>query len=457
MNTGGKTPELWNETFGEVNDTDQGHRERLGRYGRAKCHQTALSQFISECPDLCKEYDALQKCGQVLIFQHWLQSNYRKLVGGFSCKKHLLCWPCALRRDSRQIRDYTLKMQQVLADNPTLIPVLITRTVKNGPDLKERFKHLQRIHKTLMVWRRQSLSGCSTSRGKAVNSVMQYVAGSVGTYEFKRGESSGNWHPHIHEVAFLEPVFSFFPRIVPGWEKTEKGFRQINKEIWVPVDFQCRLSEEYKCISGDSFIVDARRIEIKDLDSFIMDSSVPSVFEGLKPDQHSVAKALCEVFKYSLKFSEMTHEDQVHAYRVLKGKRLIFSYGCLRGVQVSDNLIDSSQEELEIGPYVYELYKFVSDSYQFSRHLSSEEFEEMQEAAVLKGRMENLQRREEMIEVGRSVLLNNGLRIDQEYVNQSGLKAFWKDFSLPRMGDDLECRAAVNDQMLEWQKQLVPF
>lgn len=457
MTVGEKTPELWNETFGEVNDTDQGHQERLSRYGRAKSHQTALSQSISEYPDLCKEYEALQKCGQMLIFQHWLQSNYRKLVGGFSCKKHLLCWPCALRRDSRQIRDYTLKVQQVLSENSSLIPVLITRTVKNGSDLKERFKHLQRIHKTLMRWRRQSKSDRCTARGRSADSVMQYVAGSVGTYEFKRGEGSGDWHPHIHEVAFLESVFSFTPRIVPGWEKTETGFNQVDKEIWVPVEFQRRLSEEYKDISGDSYIVDVRRIEIKDLDSFVNDDPVASSSGGLEPDYHSVAKALCEVFKYALKFSEMTHEDQIHAYKVLKGKRLIFSYGCLRGVNVSDNLVDSAQEELEIGPYVYELYTFAVDSYQFSKHLSNEEFEEMQEDAALQGRMENLRRREERLEEGKSILLNNGLRIDQEYVNKSGLKFFWASFSLPRMGDEMECRSAVNDQMLEWQKHLIPF
>ena len=457
MTVGGKTPELWNETFGEANDTDQGHLERLSRYGRAKSHQAALSQSISEYPDLCKEYEALQKCGQMLIFQHWLQSNYRKLVGGFSCKKHLLCWPCALRRDSRQIRDYTLKVQQILFENSALIPVLITRTVKNGPDLKERFKHLQRIHKALMRWRRQSKSNRCTARGRSADSVMQYVAGSVGTYEFKRGEGSGDWHPHIHEVAFLEPVFVFSSRIVPGWKKTEDGFNQVDKEIWVPVEFQRRLSEEYKDISGDSYIVDVRRIEIKDLDSFTNDDPVSSGSDGLEPDYHSVAKALCEVFKYALKFSEMTHEDQIHAYKVLKGKRLIFSYGCLRGVKVSDNLVDSAQEELEIGPYVYELYTFAVDSYQFSKHLSNEEFEEMQEDAALQGRMENLRRREERLEEGKSVLLENGLRIDREYVDKSGVKSFWKGFSLPHMGHDLECRSAVNDQMLEWQKQFIPF
>lgn len=452
-----KAPDLQDETFGEVVVTDQEHKERLDRYSRAKAHQKTVVEYISDIPDLSKEYKQLSVCGEYLIFQKWLKTNFRKLVGGFSCKKHLLCNPCAMRRDSRQIRDYTLKIEHVLSENPGLIPVLITRTVKNGPDLSERYGHIVDIHKVLMQHRRQSVSN-STSRGKNSDTVMQYVAGSVGTYEFKRGENSGQWHPHIHEVAFLEPVFDFTPEEDVGWRKDDDGeWEKYTRIIHVPLEFRTRLSQEYLKISGDSFIVDVRRIDIADFST--LDQGELSDFtegEG-SPDQLKLVKALCEVFKYALKFSEMTVEDQVHAYGVLKGRRLIFSYGCLRGVKVPDNLVDKAKSELEVGPYVYELYKSYKEGYGFLNLLSPQEFEDLQEAAALRGRMENLRRREERLEGFGSLLLENGLRIDQGYVDKSGLESFWSDFSLPRMGHDLDCRSAINDQMLDWQKCFIPF
>ena len=429
--------------------TDQEHAARLARYSKAKQHQQTVTDYIAGILDLNKEYSSMIGCGEYLIFQHWLQTNFRKLVGGFSCKKHLLCMPCALRRDSRQVREYSLKIKQVLSENPHLVPVLITRTVKNGPDLLERFRHLKGIHKRLIQRRRQSLSKKSGTRGRSANSIMQYIAGSVGTYEFKKGENSGGWHPHIHEVAFLEPVFQYTSEEVPGWRMRDDGqWEQYLKTIHVPVDFSSRLAQEYWQISGDSYIIDVRRIENENL-SLLECAELP----GCDVNQdNQMVKALCEVFKYALKYNEISVEDQVYAYRKLKGKTLIFSYGNLFGVKLPDNLTDESREELEIGPYVYELYKSYTEGYKYLKTLSNKEYEELQEAAALQGRMENLRRREERLEEGKSVLLENGLRIDREYVDKSGVKSFWKGFSLPRMGHDLECRSAVNDQMLEWQK-----
>jgi hypothetical protein len=44
-----------------------------------------------------------------------------------------------------------------------------------------------------------------------------------------------------------------------------------------------------------------------------------------------------EVFKYAVKFSDQPPADTWHAYSVLKGKRLLGSAGCFRGVEVPDD------------------------------------------------------------------------------------------------------------------------
>ncbi len=411
------TPDLHDETLAGTVITDQEHRARLDRYSRAKRHQVTVTDYIQHDPEMHKEHKALSECGQYLMFKHWKLTNFRRLVGGFSCKKHLLCWPCGLRRDSRQICDYSLKVQQILSENPGLVPVLITRTVKNGFYLSERYAHLVDIHKTLITWRRRSLSARSGTRGRSADSVMQHIVGSVGTCEFGRGKDSDLWHPHIHEIAFLEPgVFEFFEEREPGWDRDENGeWRRIVRTVHVPREFRSRLAQEYWMISGDSYIVDVRRIDCFDGD-LLKGDDPDSV--GVQFDEQKLVKALCEVFKYALKFNELSLEDQIHAYKTLKGRRLIFSYGCLRGVKVDESLIDSGNEELEIGPYVYELYRFVRNEYALQRHLDSEEFEEMQETAAMKARRARLNAKEDRIDRERPVLLKNGLCIDGEKIRK---------------------------------------
>ncbi len=409
---GKTTPDLYNEALSGGVRTDQEHRERLCRYSNAKRHQQTVINYIQNDPVLRKEFarelKALLVCGVYLIFKEWLATGYIKLVGGFSCQKHLLCKPCSLRRSSKYLREYAARIMHVLKERPNLRLYLVTRTVANGSDLLERFDHLgKRIHKGLMNRRRQSISSRSTSCGRVANSVMRHIVGSVGTYEIGRGENSGLWHPHSHEIVLVEPVFEHTEVEVPGWKRDpDTGlWNKVARKILKPFEFQRRLSEEYLDISGDSNIVDIRLIDCFDDNGFF--------------NQELLFKALCEVFKYSLKFGDLSFEDQIYVYRTLKGRRLLFSYGCLRGVKVTDYLNDADREKLEVGPYVYRMYKFLQNDYSFHKFLDSEEFEEMQEAAAAKGRVRNLRRREERIKNAESsVLLKNGLRIDGEKIRK---------------------------------------
>ena len=76
-----------------------------------------------------------------------------------------------------------------------------------------------------------------------------------------------------------------------------------------------QLSREWEALTGDSFIVDVRPM-YGEIDGFL------------------------ETFKYALKFSDLELSDNLHAYKTLKGKRLINSFGALRGVEVPEELTD---------------------------------------------------------------------------------------------------------------------
>jgi hypothetical protein len=165
--------------------------------------------------------------------------------------------------------------------------------VKDGPDLAERFKHLHKSQREL--WMRKH-----RCRGSAVD----LVRAAVWSYEVKRGQGSGLWHPHLHMVAM--------------------ACEMPNKD---------RLSKEWHDITGDSFIVDVRPI-----------------------DEADPASGFLEVFKYALKFSDMQPADTWQAFQVLRGRRLVGSAGLFRGIEIPEQLTDEPLDDL---PYVELFYRYL--------------------------------------------------------------------------------------------------
>ena len=213
--------------------------------------------------------------------------------------KHLLCPLCAIRRGAKALGAYLDRFEAIKRTSGHLRPFLVTLTVKDGPDLRERFKHLHDSQREL--WKRKQ-------RGRG--SVLDGVEGAVWSYEVKRGQGSGVWHPHLHMIALAE--------VAPDAD---------------------RLSRDWHEITGDSFIVDVRPIS-----------------------QDDPASGFVEVFKYAVKFSDQEPADTVHAWETLAGKRLLGSAGCFRGVEIPEDLTDDPGDYLGL-PYVDLLYRYLSGRY----------------------------------------------------------------------------------------------
>lgn len=314
---------------------EQGHLEKLSRYGKAKQHQVSVAEFILQHePSMDKELVALGDCSKQLWFRNWYTVGQYRLIGGCTCKKHLLCAMCALRRSAKTVHEVEKKILAVMAENPSLVPVLITMTVKNSESLNERYEHITGAKKKLLQARRNALKA-SKIRLKD-SSVTRFIHGSFGSYEFKKGSGGHGWHPHSHEIALLEPSV-VFTTVVDG-----KG-----KEVERPIEFQRALSEEWLQTTGDSFMVDVRKI-----------IHVPG-----QTGETALLKAICEASKYALKLNDIEHEDQIHAYKVLSGRRLTFTYGSMWGIKIPDDLHDTIEDELQLLPYIDLCYSFYSGSY----------------------------------------------------------------------------------------------
>jgi hypothetical protein len=258
---------------------------------------------LPESQGLHRYAKLVKTCGDYLVFRHYFTVDQVKLHGASLCRKHLLCPLCAIRRGSKQLKAYLDRFELIRTERPSLRPFLVTLTVKNAPQLGERFAHLHKSQREL--WKRKQ-----RGRGSALDGVQ----GAVWSYEVKRGSGSGMWHPHIHMIALAE--------------------HQPDKEA---------LKAEWHNITGDSDVVDVRPIS-----------------------QEDPASGFVEVFKYAVKFSDQEPADTVHAFQTLRGKRLLEPAGCFRGVPEPEGLLDDA-EALEGLPFVTLFYRYLGKGYSLQR------------------------------------------------------------------------------------------
>jgi hypothetical protein len=278
--------------------------EKIDRYSKAKKGSLDIADYMATLPKHQAMGAKVRGCGDYLTFRHYWTVDKVRLHGASLCKKHLLCPLCAIRRGAKALKAYLDRWEAIKAQNPLLKPYLVTLTVKDGPDLAERFKHLHDSQKEL--WKR---------RTRIYQTFLDCVDGAVWSYEIKRGSGSGQWHPHLHMIALAESM---------------------------PLEGQDNLgalSAEWKNITGDSHMVDVRLI-----------------------DQDDPVSGFIEVFKYAVKFSDQPPEDTVHAWETLAGKRLLGSAGCFRGVEVPKELLDDS-EGFEGLPYIQLFYRYLPGGY----------------------------------------------------------------------------------------------
>lgn len=283
--------------------------QRVERYSKAKSKALEIVKYLNTRPEAADIVPSIRDCGSYLVFRDYYTVKQVRLTGANFCKRHLLCPLCAIRRGAKTMSRYLNRYRQIVDEYPELSPWMVTLTVKDGEDLSERFNHLYRSVSTYHKRRHRQKARCEAKK----------ALGAVWSYEIKRGKGSGLWHPHVHAVWLCE----------------------------TPPEIE-RISEEWKQITGDSHIVDARPISQDDpVDGFL------------------------EVFKYAVKFSDQDPSDTWDAFLTLSRRRLIGSFGLFYGVPEPDDLRDDPLEGL---PYIERFLQFLEGFYRQtkSRHVSSD-------------------------------------------------------------------------------------
>ena len=146
------------------------HRDRITRFGILKHRSKQQENFLwtlakfkenypndlpsEETTKALKSAQKLNGCGNFLLFKNFYTIDQTKLSKFHVCNQHLLCPFCAGIRASKAMQKYSERVDEVLKQNRKLKPVLITLTLKNGSDLRERSSHLIKSLRTL-IKRRQ--------------------------------------------------------------------------------------------------------------------------------------------------------------------------------------------------------------------------------------------------------------------------------------------------------------
>ena len=278
--------------------------ERIARYGVAHARSQAMLEHLREAPSHAsiKTAAGLATCGNYLHFREYFTVGKVRLHSASFCRQHLVCPLCAIRRGAKALGAYLTRWQVLQEERPDLRPYLLTLTVKNGDDLEERQNHLSKSLRKLLTHRRHFKAGVP----RAPWTELCRAEGAVYTMELTN--KGKGWHPHCHMILLASSQPS-----------------------------QSDLSAEWHKITGDSMVVDCRPILGDPVEGFM------------------------EVFKYAVKFSDLTLADNWHAAQILKGKRLLNSFGLFRGVEIPESMLD---EPLDGLPYLDRFYRYLGDEYQ---------------------------------------------------------------------------------------------
>lgn len=287
-------------------DVYERHQRRLHRLACHKRRTLGLARWLSSQGLLTPRLSRLAQCQSWMVFRYYPEAESIRLCRTVSCDLPLLCPMCAIRRAARAGSAYQQRVSAQLAADPSLILSYAVLTIQNQDQLSERFEHLQHHARLLIGHRRAAASAQRGHRRLAYaeqSCLAQTIAGAY-SFEVKRGRHSGLWHPHLNLLLLSHHAVD--PRA---------------------------LSAEWQALTEDSFIV---------------------YCQPRPPDP----RTFVEIFKYALKFSDLSYADTFHVYQTLTGRKLMGSFGAFRGLKVA------KRETPHEAMYCELFYRYLEGEYQ---------------------------------------------------------------------------------------------
>lgn len=292
---------------------------------------TLLLHLEKHAPRIVKPtvQEAVNSCGSWLEFRHYLQSDKTKLHNANFCKQDKLCPACAMRRASKQVQ----KVHQYLQANPDLLkkhwyyivlPVQHTKEEDFSTVYNRLRSALDKLKKNLQNKR------IGQKNKKSFFTQFEGVLYSIEVTKTKNG-----WNIHANLMALSSSK-------IEGIYK--KGKTYVHDGI---------MQDWAKYTDNNSYVHSINELDMSTDETLI--------------------KNLLEVFKYSLKFQDLSPDDLIEVYKSTYRKRLLGGFGSLYGlkidVQFQDEAID--EEYLEI---IYRYNYNCRNYYRYRTQLKESDF-----------------------------------------------------------------------------------
>lgn len=252
-------------------------------------------------------------CGSWLKLRHYEDLGKNTLHKARFCKKDKLCPACAARRSAKQVQ----KVHDQLVSNIDILDgrwYYIVLPVVHSSD-EEFMTVFARLQDAL----------------KAINQSIRNVA---------RGKNSDNW-------------FSRFDGIMYSIEetKTDNGWN-------IHANLLCRSKEPITGLRKKrGFNTYWHANAVATLSKIADGSKNISISPVNVSNREELIKNLQEVFKYSLKFQELSPDDLLTAYRNLYRRRLLGTMGTLRNLKTDVNM---QGDDIEDAVFVETLCTYTS-------------------------------------------------------------------------------------------------
>jgi len=278
--------------------------EKLSQYVHASNDEWIGKKWLARMCN-CQMY-------KEFIHQHTnKQRDIVKLLNTYACGSRFCIW-CNSLRNTYRIEKTQLKMEKEIARNEYRV-LHIVGTIKHTreDESKEVFSRLEKARNKLFEKVRDYRKWKSNKFFASL-----CANGGIWTIECTKTPKGYNWHINFIVLIAKDQEIKLY----------KSG---VNNKTWKDV-FACKeVSENWKEITGDSFVVSVQ--EVKDIKG------------GLK-----------EVIKYSLKTEKEDNGRTLATYiKTTRGKRLFWSFGCVRGndaeEQIKKLIEKANKNELEEG------------------------------------------------------------------------------------------------------------
>lgn len=334
-------------------------RKIAAEYPLSSLFVTHVSQTGLTYSDLEEKLDKMKSCASIVETAETWENNgdgleqVMKVAAANYCKQPHICPVCADRSQARRRARYDAPIRNQVKQiaEKKRYAYIVTYTVADGVSLAERLAHLKESKRRFLRMGQRRRYGHSNGEARKIRAA-------VSTIEVKRGENSGEWHTHCHDLVFTDAPIDYTMYRKEEYAELKKkysGGRRIPKEELksialtlgefrgeqVPVS---KVSSEWLAATeGDSIGISIDPIK-----------HVPPSAKGNKKKkfermkfEDSVAYQAREVLKYITKPGDVSPSDSITIIEDTYNKRMTATYGEFRGILGDDYTDDTLPDDSE--------------------------------------------------------------------------------------------------------------